>query len=117
MDKLGGVPVQPTKAEPSRDLSKKHPVISSLCTNHGDEGVDNLRVHMAHVGYPLVGDQTYGVRFRIPPAASVAMVEAVKNFPRQALHARFLALDHPTTGERMEWLRRCRTTSPGCCRC
>jgi 23S rRNA pseudouridine1911/1915/1917 synthase len=62
-----------------------------------------IRVHMAHVGYPLVGDQTYGVRFRIPPAASVAMVEAVKNFPRQALHARFLALDHPTTGERMEW--------------
>ncbi|MCO7522296.1 MULTISPECIES: 23S rRNA pseudouridine(1911/1915/1917) synthase RluD [unclassified Pseudomonas] len=62
-----------------------------------------IRVHMAHVGYPLVGDQTYGVRFRIPPAASVAMVEAVKHFPRQALHARFLALDHPTTGERMEW--------------
>ena len=48
-----------------------------------------IRVHMAHVGFPLVGDQTYGGRFRIPPAASVAMVEAVKHFPRQALHARF----------------------------
>ncbi len=62
-----------------------------------------IRVHMAHVGFPLVGDQTYGGRFRIPPAASPTMVEAVKTFPRQALHARFLALAHPITGEVMKW--------------
>lgn len=62
-----------------------------------------IRVHMAHVGFPLVGDQTYGGRFRIPPAADPEMVDALKTFPRQALHARFLALDHPATGERMEW--------------
>jgi 23S rRNA pseudouridine1911/1915/1917 synthase len=31
------------------------------------------------------------------------MVESLKHFPRQALHARFLELDHPTTGERMSW--------------
>lgn len=62
-----------------------------------------IRVHMAHVGFPLVGDQTYGGRFRIPPAASPTMVEAVKTFPRQALHARFLALAHPITGEIMKW--------------
>jgi 23S rRNA pseudouridine1911/1915/1917 synthase len=58
---------------------------------------------MAHVGYPLIGDQTYGGRFRIPPAAEPEMVTALKTFPRQALHARFLALDHPLTGERMQW--------------
>lgn len=62
-----------------------------------------IRVHMAHVGYPLVGDQTYGGRFRIPPAANPTMVESLRDFPRQALHARFLELTHPATGERMKW--------------
>jgi 23S rRNA-/tRNA-specific pseudouridylate synthase len=37
-----------------------------------------IRVHMAHINFPLVGDQTYGGRFRIPPAASPTMVEALK---------------------------------------
>ena len=40
--------------------------------------------------FPLVGDPAYGGRFRIPPAASVTMIESLKAFPRQALHARFL---------------------------
>ena len=62
-----------------------------------------IRVHMAHVGFPLVGDPTYGGRFRIPPAASLTMVDALKTFPRQALHARFLELEHPVTGQRMSW--------------
>ena len=62
-----------------------------------------IRVHMSHVGYPLVGDPVYGGRFRIPPAANPSMVQSLKEFPRQALHARFLELDHPITGERMKW--------------
>ncbi len=62
-----------------------------------------IRVHMAHAGFPLVGDPVYGGRFRIPPAASPTLVDALKTFPRQALHARFLELDHPVTGERMKW--------------
>ncbi len=62
-----------------------------------------IRVHMAHINYPLVGDPAYGGRFRIPPAASQTMVDSLKTFPRQALHARFLELDHPTTGKRMSW--------------
>lgn len=62
-----------------------------------------IRVHMAHVNFPLVGDPVYGGRFRIPPAASPTMVEALKTFPRQALHARFLELEHPVTGQRMKW--------------
>ena len=62
-----------------------------------------IRVHMTHAGYPLVGDPLYAGRFRIPPAASPTLVQTLKEFPRQALHARFLALVHPTTGERMEW--------------
>ena len=62
-----------------------------------------IRVHMTHVGFPLVGDPVYGGRFRIPPAASLTMVQALKEFPRQALHARFLELNHPVTGQRMKW--------------
>ncbi|KAF1071855.1 MAG: Ribosomal large subunit pseudouridine synthase D [Pseudomonas citronellolis] len=62
-----------------------------------------IRVHMAHIGYPLVGDQVYGGRFRIPPGASPTLIESLRDFPRQALHARFLELDHPATGVCMKW--------------
>ncbi|WP_129476047.1 23S rRNA pseudouridine(1911/1915/1917) synthase RluD [Pseudomonas aeruginosa] len=62
-----------------------------------------IRVHMGHIGYPLVGDPVYGGRFRIPPVASQTLVQTLREFPRQALHARFLELDHPTTGVRMKW--------------
>ena len=62
-----------------------------------------IRVHMAHAGFPLVGDPLYGGRFRIPPAASPTLVEALRDFPRQALHAWRLELDHPQTGERCSW--------------
>ncbi|SDL08010.1 ribosomal large subunit pseudouridine synthase D [Pseudomonas delhiensis] len=62
-----------------------------------------IRVHMSHIGFPLVGDPVYGGRFRIPPGASPTLVESLRDFPRQALHARFLELDHPASGERMKW--------------
>ncbi|MBH9312453.1 23S rRNA pseudouridine(1911/1915/1917) synthase RluD [Pseudomonas aeruginosa] len=62
-----------------------------------------IRVHMSHIGYPLVGDPGYGGRFRIPPVASQTLVQTLREFPRQALHARFLELDHPATGGRMKW--------------
>lgn len=62
-----------------------------------------IRVHMAHAGFPLIGDPLYGGRFRIPPAASPTLVDALKGFPRQALHAWKLELDHPATGERRSW--------------
>ncbi|HEJ5087345.1 TPA: 23S rRNA pseudouridine(1911/1915/1917) synthase RluD [Pseudomonas aeruginosa] len=62
-----------------------------------------IRVHMSHIGYPLVGDPVYGGRFRIPPMASQTLVQTLREFPRQALHARFLELDHPATGVRMKW--------------
>jgi len=62
-----------------------------------------IRVHMTHIGHPLVGDPTYGGRFRIPPGASPTLIESLRDFPRQALHARFLELDHPATGVRMKW--------------
>lgn len=62
-----------------------------------------IRVHMAYINYPLLGDPVYGGRFRIPPATNPSLIQQIKEFPRQALHARFLELDHPITGNRMKW--------------
>lgn len=62
-----------------------------------------IRVHMAHIRHPLVGDPIYGGRFKIPKGASDELIEALKGFPRQALHAASLGLEHPTTGEYCEW--------------
>lgn len=62
-----------------------------------------IRVHMAHIGFALVGDKTYGKSFKIPKGANHQLIEALKAFPRQALHAAKLGLEHPGTGEYTEW--------------
>jgi 23S rRNA pseudouridine1911/1915/1917 synthase len=62
-----------------------------------------IRVHMAHIRYPIVGDRTYGGRVRVPRHALPELIDALRAFPRQALHAARLALDHPATGQRMQW--------------
>jgi 23S rRNA pseudouridine1911/1915/1917 synthase len=58
-----------------------------------------IRVHMAYRHYPLVGDPVYGGRPRLPPGASEALIAALREFSRQALHAQALGLLHPATGE------------------
>ncbi len=62
-----------------------------------------IRVHLAHIGYPIVGDPVYGGRRRIPPASSPALLAALTSFKRQALHAIRLRLAHPETGNMLEW--------------
>ena len=62
-----------------------------------------IRVHLAHIGNPLVGDPLYGGRRRIPAGCSPQLAAALGAFRRQALHAERLALDHPVSGRRMEW--------------
>lgn len=62
-----------------------------------------IRVHMAHINYPLVGDPLYGGRFRLPKGASEPMQDALRDFKRQALHAKKLELWHPVSGELMAW--------------
>lgn len=62
-----------------------------------------IRVHMAHIAHPLLGDQTYGGRPRLPKKASEEFLHILRNFQRQALHAIMLRLTHPITGEMMEW--------------
>jgi 23S rRNA pseudouridine1911/1915/1917 synthase len=62
-----------------------------------------IRVHLAHIGYPIVGDPVYVGRRRLPAGCSPALAAALGAFPRQALHAAHLALAHPLTGKRLEW--------------
>jgi 23S rRNA pseudouridine1911/1915/1917 synthase len=62
-----------------------------------------IRVHLAHLHYPLLGDPVYGGRLRLPPGATPALVHAIRGFGRQALHAWRLSLRHPRTGEEMAW--------------
>ncbi|GGX55100.1 23S rRNA pseudouridine(1911/1915/1917) synthase RluD [Saccharospirillum salsuginis] len=62
-----------------------------------------IRVHMAHIGYPLVGDQLYAGRNRLPKDVNRPVAEALREFKRQALHAAYLELVHPATGEPMGW--------------
>lgn len=64
-----------------------------------------IRVHMAHIMHPLVGDPLYGGRPRLPKGASEELVECLRGFDRQALHATMLRLTHPITEEVMEWHR------------
>jgi len=74
------------------------PAIASLVECRLETGrTHQIRVHMAHIGHPLIGDPEYGAAFktkanRLPePLQTMA-----KTFPRQALHARLLAFRHPT---------------------
>ena len=62
-----------------------------------------IRVHMAHRKWPLIGDPVYAGRQRIPAGASEALITALRNFPRQALHAQALEFEHPATGDWMEF--------------
>lgn len=62
-----------------------------------------IRVHMAHVKHPLVGDPLYGGRLRLPKGTTEALREVLAGFSRQALHARKLTLEHPETGEILSW--------------
>ncbi len=61
-----------------------------------------IRVHMAHIGHPLVGDPVYA-RLRFPKGASEQLTDTLRTFQRQALHARRLGLVHPSSGEQCLW--------------
>lgn len=62
-----------------------------------------IRVHMAHINHPLVGDPVYGGRPRPLKGVSEEFRQVMNNFDRQALHATMLRLYHPRTGIEMEW--------------
>jgi 23S rRNA pseudouridine1911/1915/1917 synthase len=67
-----------------------------------------IRVHLAHVGYPIVGDRVYGGRLTLPKGAGEPLRQALRDFPRQALHAARLGFEHPVTHRALE----CRSPLP-----
>lgn len=63
-----------------------------------------IRVHMAHIGHPLIGDDDYGSAYKTKANRLTGeLQETIRNFQRQALHARLLAFEHPVTGQFMEF--------------
>jgi len=62
-----------------------------------------IRVHLAHIGFPVVGDPVYGGRLRLPAGSAPALAAQLRAFPRQALHAARLELHHPGTGRTLHW--------------
>ena len=60
-----------------------------------------IRLHLSHVKYPIVGDPVYGGRFGLPRGAGGALIDALRSFRRQALHAATLSFDQPRTGKRL----------------
>ncbi|MBV1907625.1 MAG: RluA family pseudouridine synthase [Pseudomonadales bacterium] len=61
-----------------------------------------IRVHMSHIGFPLLGDTRYGARLRLPKQPHPDLVNGIKSFKRQALHAKSLRFSHPVTDEWIE---------------
>ena len=62
-----------------------------------------IRVHLAHLKYPILGDPVYAGRARLPKGASDELVSEIRNFPRQALHAASISLIHPESQETMKF--------------
>jgi 23S rRNA pseudouridine1911/1915/1917 synthase len=58
-----------------------------------------IRLHLSHIKYPIVGDPVYGGRFGLPRGATAGLIDTLRGFKRQALHAAMLGFDHPRTGK------------------
>jgi 23S rRNA pseudouridine1911/1915/1917 synthase len=80
------------------------PVASLLACQLETGRTHQIRVHLAHIGHPLLGDSVYGPHFKtkasqLGPQSQAALTA----LGRQALHAYLLVLEHPRTGEVMHW--------------
>ncbi len=81
------------------------PVAALLACQLETGRTHQIRVHLSHIGHPLMGDGVYGPHFRtkasrLGPASQAALAA----LDRQALHAYLLALEHPSTGAILEWI-------------
>ena len=84
-------------------IIKKFPAHTLVRVQLESGRTHQIRVHMAHIGHPVVGDPQYGGRPRLPKNSTESLRKCLQTFPRQALHASKLELRHPQTGDSMNW--------------
>ena len=84
-------------------VMKKYRAHTLVQVNLESGRTHQIRVHLAHLHYPVVGDPVYGGRLKIPAGASENLKDVLRGFKRQALHALKLSLVHPETGKRVQW--------------
>jgi 23S rRNA pseudouridine1911/1915/1917 synthase len=81
------------------------PVASLLACQLETGRTHQIRVHLAHIGHPLLGDAVYGPHFKTKAShLGPQSQQALTALDRQALHAYLLALEHPKTGAILEWI-------------
>jgi len=89
----------------SKDGKKEGKPVASLIECRLETGrTHQIRVHMAHIGHPLMGDETYGPGFKTKSSLLTAESrQALETLGRQALHAYLLGIEHPESGEALEF--------------
>lgn len=91
------------KAVTRYKVLRRYPTMTLLEMRPETGRTHQIRVHLTAIGHPIIGDPTYGSR-PIPPILAKNIIDAIKRLKGQFLHARSLALTHPSNGERMEFV-------------
>jgi 23S rRNA pseudouridine1911/1915/1917 synthase len=86
------------------NLLRKYGAFSLLEAELKTGRTHQIRVHLAHIQHPLMGDGVYGPHFKTKASSLGPLSKAaLESLDRQALHAYLLALEHPRSGEILEW--------------
>ena len=84
------------------DVTDIHPAYSLLDIELETGRTHQIRVHLSHIGHPIIGDAVYGNRSQLRAGLTDEQRHTIQTFPRQALHAYALGFEHPITGEDIE---------------
>lgn len=95
-----------SEAKPAKtdyEIIKRFPGLTLIRAKLHTGRTHQIRVHMTHIGYPLVGDPVYGKKIPKNKAYTEELWQELNKFPRQALHAEILAFKHPITQEELNF--------------
>lgn len=84
-------------------ILEKFPAFTRLKINLETGRTHQIRVHMAYIHHPIVGDSVYGGRLQLPKNANELLIKTLREYKHQALHAETLGLLHPATQNYLEW--------------